>query len=61
MNEDSVIHAQQSVENLRPAGIKTPLTPEDFHPGESWATYFGRKADQANQRADAAVTRSRCR
>src|SRR5262249_32941509 len=47
MNEDPVLHADQTVENLRPQGIQTPLSPEDFHPGESWATYFGRKADEA--------------
>jgi hypothetical protein len=47
MQEDPVEHAEQSVENLQPADIETRLTPEDFHPGESWGSYFGRKADKA--------------
>ncbi len=47
MQEDPVLHAEQSVENLHPVGVETPLRPEDFHPGESWGTYFGRKADAA--------------
>jgi hypothetical protein len=49
MNEDPVLHAQQTVENLQPTGIQTPLSPEDFHPGESWATCFGRKADEEHR------------
>jgi hypothetical protein len=52
MNEDSVVHADQTVNNPQPPGIQTQLRPEDFHPGESWATYFGRKADEETQRAD---------
>jgi hypothetical protein len=53
MNEDPVVHAEQTVDNLQPPGVQTPLRPEDFHPGESWATYFGRKADAEARRADA--------
>ena len=49
MNEDSVVHADQTVKNLQPAGIQTPLLPEDFHPGESWATWYGRKCDDATR------------
>ena len=50
MNEDAVLHAETTVANLQPDQVKTPLSPEDFHPGESLATYFGRKADDAFQR-----------
>jgi hypothetical protein len=47
MQEDPAAHAEQTVENLQPGGVETPLRPEDFQPGESWGTYFGRKADAA--------------
>ncbi len=47
MREDPELHAEQTVEELQPEGVETPLSPEDFHPGESFATYFGRKCDRA--------------
>ncbi len=47
MREDPEQYAEESAENLQPTGVETPLTPEDFHPGESWGTYFGKKADAA--------------
>ncbi len=53
MQEDPVAHAEQAVNNLQPEGVEMPLSPEDFRPGESFATYFGRKADKAIQKADA--------
>jgi hypothetical protein len=53
MHEDSIEHAETAVNNLQPDGVKVPLSPEDFHPGESLATYFGRKADAAFEKADA--------
>ncbi len=52
MQEDAVTHAEQAAENLQPEGVEMPLKPEDFRPGESFATYFGRKADQEKRRAD---------
>jgi len=55
MQEDPFAHAEQTVENLQPGGVDSPLSPEDFHPGESFATYYGRKADREKRRADAAV------
>jgi hypothetical protein len=51
MQEDPVANADQTVSNLQPSGIETPLSPEDFHPGESFAGYFGRKADEARRDA----------
>src|SRR2546421_1971154 len=50
MNENPITHAQTTVENLQPGGVQMPLNPEDFHPGESFATYYGRKADEATRR-----------
>jgi hypothetical protein len=47
MQEDPVLHAEQTVENLQPDRVELPLSPEDFHPGESFATYYGRRADAA--------------
>jgi hypothetical protein len=47
MQEDPVAHAEQTVENLQPDRVELPLNPEDFHPGESFATYYGRRADAA--------------
>jgi hypothetical protein len=47
MQEDPVEHAEESVENVQPSRVQTPLSLEDFHPGESFASYFGRKADKA--------------
>jgi hypothetical protein len=52
MQEDPVPHAEQAAENLQPEGVETALKPEDFRPGESFATYFGRKADKEACRAD---------
>jgi DNA-directed RNA polymerase specialized sigma24 family protein len=52
MQEDPVTHAEQTVDNLQPEGVEMALKPEDFRPGESFATYFGRKADKEARRAD---------
>ncbi len=45
MQENAFAHAQATVEELQPKGVATLLSPEDFHPGESFAIYFGKKAD----------------
>jgi hypothetical protein len=58
MQEDPVAQAEQAVENLQPEGVTTPLSPEDFRPGESFATYFGRKADEQKRRADTATQKA---
>ena len=47
MNEDPVQHAESTVANLTPPGVGTPLRPEDFQPGDSFAAYYGRKCDAA--------------
>ncbi len=47
MQEDAVAHAEQAAENLTPKGVDLPLSPEEFHPGESFASYYGRRADAA--------------
>jgi hypothetical protein len=54
MHEDAVQHAETTAQTLQPEGIDAPLRPDDFVPGESWGTYFGRKADAAFRRADKA-------
>jgi hypothetical protein len=61
MQENPIEHAEHSVENVQPDRVKMPLSPEDFHPGESFATYFGRKADEANDALGKMVARRRQR
>ncbi len=54
MNEDPVLHAETSIANLTPAKAKDmPLKLEDFHPGESFANYYARRAVKEKRKADA--------
>jgi hypothetical protein len=56
MNEDPVLHAETSIVNLTPAGAENmPLQLDDFHPGESFASYYARRAVTAKRKADEAV------
>jgi len=59
MNEDVIAHAQSSVDNLQPDRVRTPLRLEEFPPGESLAAYYGRKADEAFDRGNAAEDQKR--
>jgi hypothetical protein len=47
MNENPATHAETTAEELSPNNANTPLRLEDFHPGESFASYYGRRADAA--------------
>jgi hypothetical protein len=55
MNEDILDQAQSSVANLQPGDIETPLTLEQLSPGESFASNFGRRADEKAREAKEAV------
>ena len=45
MNEDPVLHAETTIANLTPADAgDMRLRLEDFHPGESFANYYARRA-----------------
>jgi hypothetical protein len=45
MNEDPVLHAETTIANLSPADAgDMRLRMEDFHPGESFANYYARRA-----------------
>jgi hypothetical protein len=46
MNEDPILHAETTIANLTPAeaGEGMLLQLEDFHPGDSFANYYARRA-----------------
>ena len=46
MHEDAVEYAEMTATELRPGGVKAALDPGDFRPGESFASYYGRKYDR---------------
>jgi flagellar biosynthesis GTPase FlhF len=54
MQEDPLEHAQTTLDELQPRGVDEPLRLEDWVPGESFATYYGRKADVARRAQKAA-------
>src|SRR5205085_452690 len=57
MNEDVHAQVESSVANLQPAGVATPLRPEEFHPGDSLAAHFGKKCDAAIRERDEAFSK----
>jgi hypothetical protein len=59
MNEDPVAHAEATVAELRPAGVAAPPDPEDFRPGESFASSYGRKYDREKEERLLAEERAR--
>ncbi len=52
MNENPVQYAELAAMELRPGGISIPLDPEEFRPGESFASFYGRKAEANQRKAD---------
>jgi hypothetical protein len=59
MQEDAVEHAQTTLDELQPRGVDEPLRLEDWVPGESFATYYGRKADAARRAQNTAEEHAR--
>jgi len=52
MNEDPVQHAETTIANLTPPeAVEMPLQLEDFHPGESFASYYARQAVKEKRKA----------